>query len=149
MTNHTIFSSLNQALFDSVTHFSAFGHPKIDVVRVPPPFESPDTPDGGLFSVVVPQTSHKTLSFVNNDPFATKSTHEIFCTLIVEVSNVRARTSKHHPQAQFHPHLIFCVIINGSREEVELKYIPRKYRKCYKMMKNDEKEYVKYPFYYL
>ena len=36
MTNHTIFSSLNQALFDSVTHFSAFGHPKIDAVRVPP-----------------------------------------------------------------------------------------------------------------
>ena len=30
------FSSLNQALFDSVSHFSAFGHPKIDVVRVPP-----------------------------------------------------------------------------------------------------------------
>ena len=30
------FSSLNQTLFDRVTHFSAFGHPKIDVVRVPP-----------------------------------------------------------------------------------------------------------------
>ena len=29
------FSSLNQVLLDSVTNFSAFGHPKIDVVRVP------------------------------------------------------------------------------------------------------------------
>ena len=30
------FSSLDQALLDSVTHFSAFGHPQIHVVRVPP-----------------------------------------------------------------------------------------------------------------
>ena len=47
--SYHFFSSLNQALFDSVTHFSVFGHPKIDIVRVPPP----DTPDGGLFWVVI------------------------------------------------------------------------------------------------
>ena len=36
MTNHTIFSSLKDALSDSVTHFDAFRHQKSDFVRVPP-----------------------------------------------------------------------------------------------------------------
>ena len=55
-----------------------------DTQKLMCPFETPNTPDGRLFWVVVPQTSNKTLSFVNNDPFATQSTHEIFCALTVE-----------------------------------------------------------------
>ena len=74
MINHTIFFILNSGSIRG------------------PPFESPDTPHGGLFWVVVPQTSHKTLNFVNNDPFATQSTHVRLCPLTVESLDVRART---------------------------------------------------------
>ena len=44
--------------------------------------KSPVIPEGWLFWVVPPQTSPKTLSFVNNDPVSTQSTHKIFFALI-------------------------------------------------------------------
>ena len=50
-------------------------------------FESPDTPRGRAILGCCPTNKSKTLDFVNNDPFATQSTDEIFCPLTVEVSD--------------------------------------------------------------